>query len=103
MHKVPQNTKVKYCSIVCRMFPQNKETHRLQLDVGGYRLAFYIPISIPTSNLTTLKLHWNSVISTPGSKYLVVDGKHFYLNNIMAKHEHYNIIISRIPQEVIDE
>ena len=48
-------------------------------------------------------MHWNIVISTPGSKYLVVDVKNFYLKNIMAKHEYYNISISLIPQEFIDE
>ena len=48
-------------------------------------------------------MHWNIVISTPGSKYLVVDVKNFYLKNIMANHEYYNISISLIPQEFIDE
>ena len=70
--------------------------------MGGYKLTFDGPVSTPTSDFTTSKLHWNSVISNPGSKYLVVDFKNFYLNNIMAKHEYYNIAISLIPQEVID-
>ena len=48
-------------------------------------------------------MHWNIVILTPGSKYLVVDVKKCYLNNLMAKHEYYKIFISLIPQEVIDE
>ena len=48
-------------------------------------------------------MHWNSVISNPGSRYLVVDVKKFYLNNIMSNHEYYNIAIILIPQEVIDE
>ena len=75
----------------------------MRLNVGGYKLTFYGPVSIPTSDLTTSKLHWNSVISTPGSKYLVVDANNFYLNTIMAKNEYYNIAIILIPQGVIDE
>ena len=75
----------------------------MQLTVGGDKLTFGGPVSTPTSNLATLELHRNSVISTPGSKYLVVNVKNFYLKNIMAKHEYYNISISLIPQEFIDE
>ena len=71
--------------------------------MGGDIINLYGPVSNPTSNLTTSKLHWNSVISTPGSRYLVVDVKNFYLNNVMAKNEFYNIYISLIPKEVIDE
>ena len=71
--------------------------------MGGYIITFYVPVSIPTSDIKTSKLHWTSVISTPDSTYLVVDVKNFYLNNIMVKHEYYNISISLIPQEVIDE
>ena len=74
----------------------------MQLTVGGDKLNFDGPVSTPTSDLTASKLHWNSVISTPGPNYLVVDVKNFYLINIMMKHEYYNIAIGLIPQEVID-
>ena len=75
----------------------------MRLTAGGDIITFDGPVSTPTSNLATSKLHWNSVISTPGSRYLVVDAKHFYLNNVMSKHEFYKISISLIPQAVIDE
>ena len=60
----------------------------MQLNVVGERIKFDGPVSTPIYNLTTSKLHWKSVISTPGSKYLVVDVKNFYLSNIMAKNEY---------------
>ena len=71
--------------------------------MGGDILTFDIPVSTPTSDLTTSKFHWDSVISTPGSRYLLVDVKNFYLNNIMEKHEFYKISVSLIPHELIDE
>ena len=71
--------------------------------MGVDRLTFDGPVSTQTSDLTTSKLHWNSVISTPGSRYLVVDVNNFYLNNIITNHEYYKITISLIPQEFIDE
>ena len=96
-HKVAQDAKVTYCRIVCNIRHQKKETYRVRLTVGGDRLTFNIPVSTPRSNITTSKLHWNSVILNPGSRYLVVDVNKFYLNNIMANHESFNIAISLIP------
>ena len=102
-HEVPNDTKVPYFCSVCDIFPQKKETQRLQITVGGEKLTFDRPVSTPKSDITTSKLHWNSVILTTGFKYLMVDFNKFYLNNIMVKHEIYNIAIVLIPQEGIDE
>ena len=74
----------------------------MRLTVGVDKLTFYRPVFTLTSNIITSKMRWNSVISTPGSKYLVVDVKSFYLNNAMEKYEYYNIYISLIRQEFID-
>ena len=68
-----------------------------------YKLIFDGPVSNPISDLTTSKLRWNSVIFTPGSKYLVIDVKNFYLNNAMEKHEDYMINFSLIPKDIIDK
>ena len=68
----------------------------------GEKLIFEGLVSTSTSGLSTYKLLWNRVVSTPGAKYLVVDVNNFYLNNAMAKHEYYNIAYILIPQEVID-
>ena len=84
-HKVLQDAKVTYFHIVCKIWPHKKETHLVQLTVGGYKITFYRPVYTPTSNITNSKLHWNGIISTPGSKYLGVDVTNFYLNSIMAK------------------
>ena len=74
---------------------------RVRLTLGGDKLTFEGPVFNPKSDLATSKLHWNSVILTPGAKYLVVDIRKFYLNNPMVKHEHYKISLSIIPQDVI--
>ena len=71
--------------------------------VGGEKLTFYGPVYTPAYNLTTSKLHWNSMILNPGAKYLVVDAKNFYLNNTMEKHEYYKIYLRLTPQDVICE
>ena len=70
-HKVPQESIVTYSRIVCDIIPQKKETHKVRLAVGGNKLTYDSPVSTPTANLTTSKLHWNSVLSTPDRNTLL--------------------------------
>ena len=62
--------------------------HQVHITVVGEKLTFDGPVSTPTSNLTTSKLHRNSFMSTPHSKYLVVDVKNICLNKLVSKHEY---------------
>ena len=102
-HEVPQDSKFTYSRIVCNIIPQKKETHILRLIVGGNKLTYNDPVSIPTSDSTMAKIHWNSVLSTSDGKYLILYVKNFYLNNPMMKSEYYKIAIKLIPHEIIDK
>ena len=46
-------------------------------------------------------MNWNSLLSTPNSKYLIVDVKNFYINSTTNKRNYYKIAINLIPQEII--
>ena len=70
--------------------------------MGINKLTYYGPVATPTEYLTTLKFHWNRVISTPDAKYLIVDVKKFHPNNTMKKNDYYKIAIKLIPQEIVD-
>ena len=56
---------------------------------------------MPTSVLTTLKLLFNSVISTPLEKFLRIDIKHFYLCTPLDRHEYMRLPLAIIPDEII--
>ena len=101
-YEVPQGRKVTYSRIVCNIRPQKNETHRVRPTVGGNKLSYEGPVSTHTADLTTAKLHWNRVLSTPDGKYLIVDVKNFYLKNPMEKEEYIKIALKIPPQEIID-
>ena len=90
-YEVSQDIKVTYSRIVCYTRLQKKETHRVRIEVGGDKLTQDGPVSTPTADLTTDKIHWNSVLSTPDRKYLIIDVKNLYLNNSIKKYGYYNI------------
>ena len=88
--------------MVCDIRYQKTKNDRVQLTVGGDKLSYEGPVSTPTAYLITAKLHWNSVLSTPYGKYLIVDVKNFYLKNPINKAEYLKIALKILPQEIID-
>ena len=60
-------------------------------------------LSIPTAELTTVKVHLNSTISTPGARYTTINIKDFYLGITMAEYEYMRIPLSLIPQVIVDQ
>ena len=67
-NELSQGAKVTYVCIFYNIQPHKKETHRVRITVEGNELTFSGPLSTPTSDITTSKIHWNSVLLTPGSK-----------------------------------
>jgi hypothetical protein len=73
------------------------------MTVGGDQIEYPGDKSIRTAGLTTAKILINSVISTMGAKFLVIDIKKFYLNTPLGRFECMVINLSSLPQETIDK
>jgi hypothetical protein len=48
--------------------PQKDDPHRIRITAGGNLITYESSPSVRTADLDTAKLHWNSVISTPGAQ-----------------------------------
>jgi len=99
--KVPSNKRVTYARIVCSLRPQKSETHRVRITAGGNITNYKGDPSTPVCSIETIKLHWNSVLSTPGAKYCTADLKDFFLMAALEEYEYLRIHISLIPDEFI--
>jgi hypothetical protein len=77
---IPKGRKVTYGSFVVDIKDQKEEKERTRLTVGGDQIEYPGDKSTRTAGLTTAKILINSVISTLGAKFLVIDIKKFYLN-----------------------
>ena len=49
------------------------------------------------------KALFNSVVSTPGAKFMTMDISNFYLMTPLQRPEYIRIKLADIPQEIIDE
>ena len=105
IHKdeIPQDRRkdITYGRIVVTLRPQKKEPARTRLTVGGNLIDYPWDVATPTSDLTTAKLLFNSVVSTPGAVFVVMDVKNFYLNTPMERPEFMRLPLKLIPPEII--
>jgi hypothetical protein len=74
---IPQGYKVTYGSFVADIKDHREEKERTRLTVGGDQIEYPGDKSTRTAGLTTAKILINSVISTLGAKFLVIDIKNF--------------------------
>ena len=62
-NRIPKDRKITYANFICNICPQNSETHRVLLTVGGDKLDYPgNPIS-PAFSFLNVKIHINSTIS----------------------------------------
>ena len=95
--KVPAGRTVTDGRIVAKIRPQKAETHRTRLTVGGNSIHFPSDVTTHTSDLITVKLIFNSVLSTKNAKFMCADIANFYLNNPMNRYEYMKLPLDIIP------
>jgi hypothetical protein len=96
---IPKGRKVTYGSFVVDIKDHKEEKERTRLTVGGDQIEYPGDRSTRTAGLTTAKILINSVISTPGAKFLVIDINNFYLNTPLGRFEYMVINLASLPQE----
>jgi hypothetical protein len=94
---------VTYGSFVVDIKDHKEEKERTILTVGGDQIEYPGDKSTRTAGLTTAKNLINSIISTLGAKFLVIDIKNFYLNTPLGRFEYMVINLSSLPQETIEK
>jgi hypothetical protein len=92
---------VTYAKFVCELKLNKKEIHQTRLSVGGDKVHYPGDVGTPTADLTLVKMHVNSVISTQDARKMTINVKNFYLNTLMVQYEYVRIKIDDIPEEII--
>ena len=94
---------ITYDRICCNVRPEKDDPNRTRITVGGTNINTPIDCGTPTADLLTVKLLFNSIISTKGAKFMSIDIKNFYLNTPMERYEYMRMKLSNFPQDIIDE
>jgi hypothetical protein len=60
-------------------------------------------LSVPTADLVTAKLHWNSVVSSVMAKYMYIDIFFFYLTAKLEYFKYMRIPLALYPEWIIEQ
>ena len=101
--ELPKHKKATYARICANYRPQKADPYRIRITVGGDRIEYNDETYTPTADITTGKTLFNSVVSTPGSKFLGIDISDFYLMTTMDDPEYMWMPRWIFPQAFIDE
>jgi hypothetical protein len=85
-HILRQKKKFTYGNLAVDYPPQEEDPNRIQIIARGNLVMYELSPLVCTAVLGTAKLHWNSVISTQGAKYMCLDIKK---NHLTARLEYF--------------
>ena len=104
-HGIPRERQgdVTYGRIVCVYRKGKKGKYRTRITLGGNLINYPGDCGTPTANLLTVKVLFNSIISTPNARFMSIDIKDFYLKTPMACYEYFRMKLELFPEDVIQE
>jgi hypothetical protein len=75
---IPTICTVTYACIVLDHRPQKEDPNRICITVGGNLINYPFELTTLTTDMVSLKLLWNSTISTKGARFAGADIKNMY-------------------------
>jgi len=100
---IPHGRKPTFLRTTSDFRPQKTDPYRVRFTVRGDLVDYPGDTYTPNGDMTTAKILFNSVISTPNARFLGLDCKDFYLETEMERYEYMLIPINIIPQDIMEE
>jgi hypothetical protein len=94
---------ITYGRIVCVYHLEKKDPYRMRIMMGGNLVNYPNNCGTLTADLLTIKLMFNSIISTPNAKFMTIDIKDFYLMTPMDRYKFFRMRLELLPQDIINE
>ena len=89
--------KYSYANIVLDHCPQKEDPNCIQITAVRNLIQCDKEFSVRTADITTEKLHWNSVISTQDTRYMCLDLSLFYLSAALEYYKYMKIPLALFP------
>jgi hypothetical protein len=90
-----------YANIVVDYQPLKDNLYQICITAGGNLINCLGELMTSTADITTSKLHWNSVLSAQQAKYLCLDLKKFYLSAPVNRYKYMHIPINMFPTWIV--
>jgi hypothetical protein len=83
--------------------PQKEDPNRIRITAGGNLIKCDEEVSVRTADINTAKLHWNSVISTIGARYMCLDIGNIYLTAALEYFEYMKMPLALFPAWIVEQ
>ncbi len=100
--QIPKDRTATYLRLVCADRPMKTNPRRVRFTVGGDKVDYPGETYTKTADLTSAKILFNSVISTPDARFMGIDLKDFYLTADLDRYEYMFIPVKCLPQKIMD-
>ena len=94
---------ITYGWIICVYCSEKKDPYRTRIMMGRNLVNYPDGCGTLTADLLTVKLMFNSIISTPNAKFMTINIKDFYLMTPMDWYKYFRIKLELFPQDIINE
>jgi hypothetical protein len=102
IQNIPKDRTVTYAHIVINHRPQQEDSNRVHITMGGNLINYPSKLTTCTTDMVSSKLLWNSTISTPGACFAGANIKNMYLETPLDCFEYMKMPISLFPTDIID-
>ncbi len=83
--------------------PQKEDPNRIRITSGDNLIKYDKELSVRTADINTAKLHWSSVISTDGARYMCLDIGNFYLTAALEYFEYMRMPLALFPAWTVQQ
>ena len=74
---------VTYPRYIVAVHPEMSEPYRTRIIAGRDKIDYDGNVTMHTAPIKTIRMHWNSVILTPGAKYCTANISNMYLCSLL--------------------
>ena len=89
--------------ICCKLQARESGSQQNTAHLGGDRVKYPGDCGTPTVDLLTINFLLNSIVSTPGAKFMTIGIKYFYLNTPMERSKYMRMKISNLPADFVKQ
>ncbi len=102
---IPQNRRkdITYGQIIWHYCSEKKDPYRTRITMSGNLINYPDDCGTRTADLLTVKIMFNSVISTSNAKFMTIDIKDFYLMTPMDRFEYFHMKLELFLPDIIDK
>ena len=90
-------------NLCAQVRPKKAKPNRIRLTVGGNRINYPSEVATPTAEMLIAKMLFNSIISTKGARFMMMDVSNIYRMTPLHRPKYIRMKINDILEEVIEE